>query len=100
MLTDAMLRNPDSPGFLIDGFPRKLSQGVQFEQEVSTVSMTFHVKSFDVNVYSFHYVQFQVGLPGVALNTNQLMPLSKYLCICFPRLQSATLSCSSNAAKR
>lgn len=35
LLTDAMLRNPDSPGFLIDGFPRKLSQGVQFEQEVT-----------------------------------------------------------------
>ena len=35
LLTDAMLRYPDSPGFLIDGFPRKLSQGVQFEQEAS-----------------------------------------------------------------
>ena len=37
LLTDAMLRYPDSPGFLIDGFPRKLSQGVQFEQEASMV---------------------------------------------------------------
>ena len=35
LLTDAMLQCPDSPGFLIDGFPRKLSQGVQFEEEVS-----------------------------------------------------------------
>lgn len=35
LLTDAMLQCPDSPGFLIDGFPRKLSQGVQFEEEVT-----------------------------------------------------------------
>lgn len=35
LLTDAMLQYPDSPGFLIDGFPRKLSQGEQFEQEVT-----------------------------------------------------------------
>ena len=35
LLTDAMLRHPDSPGFLIDGFPRKLSQGEQFEEEAS-----------------------------------------------------------------
>ena len=37
LLTDAMLRHPDSPGFLIDGFPRKLSQGEQFEEEASIV---------------------------------------------------------------
>ena len=29
-----MLRFPDSPGFLIDGFPREIGQGVQFEEEV------------------------------------------------------------------
>ena len=29
-----MLRFPDSPGFLIDGFPRELAQGLQFEKEV------------------------------------------------------------------
>ena len=29
-----MLKYPDSPGFLIDGFPREASQGVQFEEEV------------------------------------------------------------------
>ena len=37
LLTDVMLQFPDSPGFLIDGFPRKPSQGVQFEQEVSAL---------------------------------------------------------------
>lgn len=37
LLTDAMLRHSDSPGFLIDGFPRKLSQGEQFEEEASIV---------------------------------------------------------------
>lgn len=35
LLKDAMLKHPDSPGFLIDGFPREISQGVQFEEEVS-----------------------------------------------------------------
>lgn len=40
LLTDAMLRYPDSPGFLIDGFPRKLSQGEQFEEEASIVSLS------------------------------------------------------------
>lgn len=34
LLKDAMLKHPDSPGFLIDGFPREISQGVQFEEEV------------------------------------------------------------------
>ncbi|PFX19436.1 Adenylate kinase isoenzyme 5 [Stylophora pistillata] len=35
LLKDAMLKHPDSPGFLIDGFPREISQGVQFEDEVA-----------------------------------------------------------------
>lgn len=34
LLKDAMLNHPESPGFLIDGFPRELSQGQQFELEV------------------------------------------------------------------
>lgn len=29
-----MLKHPESPGFLIDGFPRELDQGYQFEKEV------------------------------------------------------------------
>ena len=35
LLRDAMLENPKSPGFLIDGFPRELGQAKQFEDEVS-----------------------------------------------------------------
>jgi adenylate kinase len=34
LLKDAMLKHPESRGFLIDGFPRELDQGYQFEQEV------------------------------------------------------------------
>jgi adenylate kinase family enzyme len=34
LLKDAMLEHPDSRGFLVDGFPRELEQGHQFEQEV------------------------------------------------------------------
>ena len=35
LLRDAMRHDTDCPGFLIDGFPRELQQGLQFEQEVS-----------------------------------------------------------------
>ena len=34
LLRDAMLSQPESPGFLIDGFPREISQAEQFEGEV------------------------------------------------------------------
>lgn len=30
-----MRQHKDCPGFLIDGFPREIQQGLQFEQEVS-----------------------------------------------------------------
>ena len=35
LLRDAMLKYPDAPGFLIDGFPREIEQGTQFESEVT-----------------------------------------------------------------
>lgn len=35
LLRDAMKQHKDCPGFLIDGFPREIQQGLQFEQEVS-----------------------------------------------------------------
>lgn len=35
LLRDAMRLHKDCPGFLIDGFPREIQQGLQFEQEVS-----------------------------------------------------------------
>ena len=38
LLKDAMLRYPQSPGFLIDGFPRELGQAKQFEDEVCTLN--------------------------------------------------------------
>ena len=34
LLRDAMRQHKDCPGFLIDGFPREIQQGLQFEQEV------------------------------------------------------------------
>jgi len=34
LLRDAMREHKDVTGFLIDGFPREISQGEQFEQEV------------------------------------------------------------------
>ena len=41
LLKDAMLQHPDSPGFLIDGFPRETAQGEQFEKEAMTVDCYF-----------------------------------------------------------
>lgn len=38
LLKDAMLRYPDSPGFLLDGFPREMSQAEKFEEEVCNSS--------------------------------------------------------------
>jgi adenylate kinase len=39
LIAEAMLRAvaKGSKGFLIDGYPRQIQQGVQFEQEVSTI---------------------------------------------------------------
>ena len=45
-----MRQHTDCPGFLIDGFPREIQQGLQFEQEVSpdTVSSKY------INVLTIH----------------------------------------------
>ena len=37
IVRDAMIKRPDTKGFLIDGFPRELNQAVQFEKEVRKV---------------------------------------------------------------
>ena len=34
LLKNAMELHPEAPGFLIDGFPRDVSQALQFEKEV------------------------------------------------------------------
>ena len=44
-----MLKHPESRGFLIDGFPRELDQGSQFEQGVCSFvscSVFFHPLHF------------------------------------------------------
>lgn len=41
LLRDAMRQHKDCPGFLIDGFPREIQQGLQFEHEVSLPWMKF-----------------------------------------------------------
>ena len=43
LLKDAILEHPQSPGFLIDGFPRELGQAKQFEDEVTlkTISTSY-----------------------------------------------------------
>ena len=35
LLKEAMLKNTEAKGFLIDGYPRELEQGTRFEAEVS-----------------------------------------------------------------
>ena len=37
LIRNAMLAASDSKGFLIDGYPRELEQGLRFENEVSLV---------------------------------------------------------------
>ena len=34
MIKEAMLANPDAEGFIIDGYPRQINQGLEFEKEV------------------------------------------------------------------
>lgn len=54
LLRDAMRENKDAPGFLIDGFPREISQGEQFEQEVSGFGYgPFYKKIFHSFVHLF-----------------------------------------------
>jgi len=35
LIKDNITKNPDSKGFLIDGYPRDVNQGVEFEKTVS-----------------------------------------------------------------
>lgn len=35
LIRNAMMKAKDSKGFLIDGYPRELEQGIRFENEVS-----------------------------------------------------------------
>uniref|UniRef100_A0A1I8FZD3 adenylate kinase n=2 Tax=Macrostomum lignano TaxID=282301 RepID=A0A1I8FZD3_9PLAT len=46
LIRDAMTNNASSRGFLIDGFPRELEQGVRFEKEVAPCQF---VLFFDVS---------------------------------------------------
>jgi adenylate kinase family enzyme len=42
LLKDAMTSSPDdSPGFLIDGFPRELNQAIAFEQSVNKLELLY-----------------------------------------------------------
>jgi len=40
LLKEAMIKNKAANGFLIDGYPRELNQGVRFESEVSKYRVT------------------------------------------------------------
>lgn len=42
LLKDAMMKHPQSRGFLIDGFPRELGQAKQFEDEVALTNISTH----------------------------------------------------------
>lgn len=49
LLRDAMRYHKDCPGFLIDGFPREIQQGMQFEKEVRIFFLTRCFKLFYVD---------------------------------------------------
>ena len=42
LLKCAMMKHTQSPGFLIDGFPRELGQAKQFEDEVALTGISTH----------------------------------------------------------
>ena len=69
LLKDAMLKHPDSPGFLIDGFPREISQGVQFEEEVS--HWTGRVYDLNLGTHIWVLALFQACDYGLELKENQ-----------------------------
>ena len=69
LLKDAMLKHPDSPGFLIDGFPREISQGVQFEEEVS--HWTGRVYNLNLGTHIWVLALFQACDYGLELKENQ-----------------------------
>lgn len=47
MIKEAMLANKDSKGFLIDGYPRKVEQGVEFEKEIVPCSKVLLINASD-----------------------------------------------------
>lgn len=50
LLRVAMVGIPDTKGFIVDGFPRELEQGKEFENEVFVLLMT-KVECIFVNWY-------------------------------------------------
>jgi adenylate kinase len=48
MIKEAMLEKvKDSNGFLIDGYPRKIEQGIEFEKEIVPCSMCLYIDASD-----------------------------------------------------
>jgi len=43
MIKDAMLAAKDSKGFLIDGYPREVAQGIQFEESIAPCTFVLFV---------------------------------------------------------
>jgi len=47
LLKEAMLRHPASRGFLIDGYPREVEQGIRFEADVAHVNSVIYFEVAD-----------------------------------------------------
>ena len=47
MIKDAMFAHPESNGFLIDGYPRQVEQGVEFENKISPCEIVLYVDASD-----------------------------------------------------
>lgn len=47
LIKEAMLANVDSKGFLVDGYPRQVDQGAEFEREIVPCELVLYIEASD-----------------------------------------------------
>ena len=50
LIRKEMVKRPNTKGFLIDGFPRELEQGQEFEKEVRVFAKSFYSAEMEKSV--------------------------------------------------
>ena len=50
LIRKEMVKRPNTKGFLIDGFPRELEQGQEFEKEVRVFAISFYSAEMEKSV--------------------------------------------------
>lgn len=63
LLKEAMLSKvTTSKGFLIDGYPREVAQGIQFEAEINPCALVIYFEVSDDGEYSLSSFQISASL--------------------------------------